>query len=124
MLVSGLHFRIPMAIREFTDSKGVAWRVWCTTPDEGSPLAPYYPGGWLTFDCGSETLRRLSPPPANWETAPDDRLQLMCRVAEEVPRHTGEMRKLARPADLEADPSTPGRQTPPNPFDPESRPGA
>lgn len=89
-----------MPIRTFEDSKGVTWRVWSTTPSADSPLRRYYPDGWLTFDCGSGTLRRLSPAPPNWHLVADDRLELMCRVAEEVPRHTGEMLRLERPADL------------------------
>lgn len=88
-----------MPIRTFVDSKGVSWRVWSTTPSADSPLHRYYPEGWLTFDSGAGTLRRLSPAPGNWQLVPDDRLELMCRVAEEVPRHTGEMRRIERPAD-------------------------
>jgi hypothetical protein len=89
-----------MPIRTFVDSKGVSWRVWSTTPAADSPLHRYYPDGWLTFDSGAGTLRRLSPAPGNWQLVGDDRLELMCRVAEEVPRHTGEMRRIERPADM------------------------
>ena len=89
-----------MPIRTFVDSKGVSWRVWSTTPSADSPLHRYYPEGWLTFDSGAGTLRRLSPAPGNWQLVADDRLELMCRVAEEVPRHTGEMRRIERPADV------------------------
>lgn len=113
-----------MAIREFTDSKGVEWRVWCTTPEASSPLAHYYPGGWLTFDCGSATLRRLSPPPPNWETVSDERLLLMCRVAQEVPRHTGEILKLARPVDIPAAPDEPDTPSSSSPPGEEERPDA
>lgn len=88
-----------MPTREFTDSHDVKWRVWSTIPKDSSPLAKYYPGGWLTFDAGGGTLRRLSPAPAGWENAAPDRLELMCRVATEVPRHTGEMIKMERPAE-------------------------
>ncbi len=100
-----------MPTRDFTDSRAVKWRVWSTIPKESSPLAKYYPGGWLTFDAGGGTLRRLSPAPIGWEAVAPERLELMCRVATEVPRHTGEMVKmerptegpLARPADAPAD---------------------
>lgn len=95
-----LHYEPDMPIRTFEDSKGVTWRVWSTTPSADSPLRRYYPDGWLTFDCGSGTLRRLSPAPANWHLVGDDRLELMCKVAEEVPRHTGEMLRIERPADF------------------------
>jgi hypothetical protein len=96
-----------MPIRTFTDSRGIAWRVWSTTPADDSPLRRYYPDGWLTFDSGSGTLRRLSPAPVDWHLATVERLELMCRVAEEVPRHTGEMRKVDRPADFPP-PADPG----------------
>jgi len=89
-----------MPIRNFVDSRGVAWRVWSTVPAEESPLRRYYPDGWLTFDSGSGTLRRLSPAPVNWHMASDERLELMCRVAEAVPRHTGEMLRVPRPVDF------------------------
>lgn len=88
-----------MPTLEFTDSHGTKWRVWSTVPKESSPLARYYPGGWLTFDAGGSTLRRLSPAPAEWHTAASERLELMCRVATEVPRHTGEMVKMERPTE-------------------------
>lgn len=97
-----------MAMRKFVDAKGVEWSVWCTVPAPDSPLARHYPGGWLTFDAGGTTLRRLSPAPANWETVTDTRLDLMCRVAEEVPRHTGERPKMQRPEPPPAPPQGPG----------------
>lgn len=86
-----------MTIRKFVDAKGVEWSVWSTVPAPDSPLARYHPAGWLTFDAGGATLRRLSPAPAGWEAVADQRLELMCRVAEEVPRHTGERLKMKRP---------------------------
>lgn len=88
-----------MPTLEFTDSHGTKWRVWSTVPKESSPLAKYYPGGWLTFDSGGSTLRRLSPAPPGWQTCASERLELMCRVASEVPRHTGEMLKMDRPTE-------------------------
>ena len=90
-----------MAVRDFTDSKGVRWHVWSTTPAADSPLVRYYPGGWLTFDSGGATLRRLSPAPKGWEACSEERMELMCRAAEEVPRHTGEIRKFERPTEEE-----------------------
>lgn len=86
-----------MPTLKFDDSQGVSWRVWSTIPGEDSPLAKYYPGGWLTFDAGGSTLRRLSPVPKGWESCSPERLELMCRVAAEVPRHTGEVMKMERP---------------------------
>lgn len=103
-----------MPTLKFTDSRGVAWRVWSTVPAATSPLAKYYPGGWLTFDSGGSTLRRLSPAPKEWESCTAERLELMCRVATEVPRHTGEMVKMERPREgpLAADKRPPGESVP------------
>lgn len=72
-----------MAIREFTDSKGVTWRVWRTMPRTGSVYAEYLQHGWLTFECASGR-RRLGPIPAGWTDASPDRLELMCRAGEVV----------------------------------------
>ena len=121
-----------MPVRQFTDPKGVQWRVWSTMPAADSPLNRYYPGGWLTFDNGSgETLRRISPAPSGWELASAERLYLMCRAAEEVPRHTGKIPKMARPdsfeglttpvIDLAADEPLPAPE-PLRPIDPDHGP--
>jgi hypothetical protein len=80
-----------MAYREFVDSKGVAWRVWSTVPIAGTRLRGGFDQGWLTFESTSSdetTLRRLVPIPPDWESAPDNRLELMCRSADEVVRPT------------------------------------
>lgn len=79
-----------MAYREFVDSNGQSWRVWSTVPSTGSRLRGGFGQGWLTFErtTGDTTqpLRRLVPIPSDWESAPDERLELMCRSAEEVSR--------------------------------------
>ena len=80
-----------MAYREFLDSDGVSWRVWSTVPSAGSRLRGGFDQGWLTFERtagGASPLRRLVPIPKDWETASDDRLELMCQSAEEVSRPT------------------------------------
>jgi hypothetical protein len=86
-LVSG------MAYREFVDSSGVSWRVWSTLPSAGSRLRGGFDQGWLTFERTSaesagtsSPLKRLVPIPADWETANESRLDLMCRSADEVAR--------------------------------------
>ena len=90
-----------MPSREFVDSRGITWRVWNTVPTGGSVRVTKFVDGWLTFESG-EALRRLAPPPANWEDASVDRLELMCKAAQEVPRHTGPFRRAklddARPS--------------------------
>lgn len=79
-----------MAYREFFDSDGQAWRVWSTVPVAGSRLRGGFDQGWLTFECTTPNvdhpLRRLCPIPPDWETAPENRLDLMCRAAVEVER--------------------------------------
>jgi hypothetical protein len=80
-----------MAYREFVDSKGISWRVWSTVPMAGTRLRNGFDQGWLTFESTSPTqavLRRLVPIPSDWESAPDDRLEVMCRSADEVARPT------------------------------------
>ena len=69
-----------MAIRIFSDSQGVEWRVWSTVPSNVGAVAPDLRAGWLSFDSGSER-RRVSPIPAGWEEASDERLELFCRIA-------------------------------------------
>jgi len=86
-----------MAYREFVDSSGQSWRVWSTVPSMGSRLRGGFDQGWLTFERtnadGDMPLRRLVPIPPDWESAPDDRLELMCRSADEVARpRTGRAR--------------------------------
>jgi hypothetical protein len=92
---TGIRFALVfgMAYREFVDSSGQSWRVWSTVPSTGSRLTGGFDQGWLTFeridaDRGLP-LRRLVPIPPDWETAPDDRLDLMCHSADEVARPRG-----------------------------------
>ncbi|MFN2567818.1 MAG: hypothetical protein ABR499_22730 [Gemmatimonadaceae bacterium] len=85
-----------MAIREFTDSQGVAWRVWRTTPRAGSVYDETLRGGWLTFECSSGR-RRLAPIPVGWADAPTDRLELMCRAADVVRRTSRPVRRQQQP---------------------------
>jgi hypothetical protein len=69
-----------MAVREFSDTNGVLWRVWQTRPSRDVYLGKLREG-WLTFESGTER-RRLAPVPPSWEELPIARLELMCRVAE------------------------------------------
>jgi hypothetical protein len=75
-------------IREFTDSAGVAWRVWSTVPRADSVYDENLRSGWLTFESAS-VRKRLAPIPRDWQGAPTERLELMCRVAELVRRAKG-----------------------------------
>lgn len=69
-----------MPIRDFTDSHGVAWRVWSTIPSNTVAIGPDLRDGWLSFDSGSER-RRVCPIPKDWDQLPAERLELLCRVA-------------------------------------------
>jgi hypothetical protein len=88
-----------MAIREFTDSNGVTWRVWRTMPRTGSIYAEHLRNGWLTFESESDR-RRLAPVPAGWADAAPARLELMCRAAEVVRRAS---RLLKEPTEVEGE---------------------
>ena len=77
-----------MAIRNFTDSAGTAWRVWSTTPARGAVLDDAHREGWLTFE-SADARRRLAPIPRGWEEVPTERLELMCRAADVVKRRSG-----------------------------------
>lgn len=72
-----------VTIREFTDSKGVTWRVWATFPVHVSATAAGFRDGWLTFQSGA-TRRRIAPVPLNWQDASASRLELICANAEPV----------------------------------------
>jgi hypothetical protein len=74
-----------MPIREFTDSAGVAWRVWDTTPVAGAVYEQRLKTGWLTFE-SADRRKRLAPIPPGWEDASVERLELMCRAAEPARR--------------------------------------
>jgi len=81
-----------MAYREYLDSDGRSWRVWSTVPSAGSRLHGGFGQGWLTFECtsaGNATVRRrLAPIPKDWESAPNEQLELMCESADDVSRST------------------------------------
>lgn len=77
-----------MPLREFVDSKGVRWRVWSTMPISAVTLTSGFERGWLTFEC-EECLRRLAPIPDGWDGLGEDRLELLCKAAVDVPRRTG-----------------------------------
>jgi hypothetical protein len=73
-----------LSILSFTDSHGVAWRVWETLPGIGVvSVDGRLTGGWLTFDSQSER-RRLVPIPRGWENAGAAALEAMCGDAERV----------------------------------------
>ncbi len=74
-----------MALRVFKDAAGVVWRVWSTVPVMTTGVADAYRVGWLTFESDA-TRRRLSPIPADWETAKESQLRAYC--AQAIPGQT------------------------------------
>ena len=84
-----------MAARDFQDGNGITWRVWSTVPISGAVINRGFAKGWLTFESSGGTLRRLAPIPDGWEDVSSERLDLFCRAATQVPRHTGPFRRVA-----------------------------
>ena len=100
-------------MRIFRDRDGTEWRAWEVKPitrvyvdrrveDLGAPAQPGDPdaeaverrrgdvqSGWVAFECGSE-LRRLYPVPSGWEGLPEERLDLLRRIALPVYRRLDE----------------------------------
>ena len=52
-----------------------------TGPTPQAWVLPGLEGGWLVFDCGAER-RRLTPVPADWETATERELDRLCASAQ------------------------------------------
>jgi hypothetical protein len=86
-----------MTLREFTDKRGVTWRVWDITPESLRELtggaqypapAEFYRTGWLSFQTRSGTEKRsLSPIPPGWESLSGPELaDLLERATLGVPR--------------------------------------
>jgi hypothetical protein len=93
-----------MAVREFTDSRGVEWRVWDVTPAHMHPITrgedymADLQDGWLAFEAGREKRRLEAPYPADWMTAPLPVLEELCRRASVVIRRRPRSESGARRA--------------------------
>lgn len=81
-----------MAIREFSDAKGRAWRAWEIRPEGIHPvtkaedyLADCYVTGWIVFETVSgDEKRRLCPWPTDWMTRSDAQLRELLALSEMV----------------------------------------
>ncbi len=82
-----------MAVREFTDEDGRAWRAWDVRPEAIHPqtraedyLTECYVVGWIVFETESgDEKRRLCPWPAHWATESLKGLRALLARAEPVP---------------------------------------
>jgi ferredoxin-NADP reductase len=71
-----------MTQRTFRARDGTAWVVWHVERSAES-LVPGTPQQWLAFqDDKGEQRRRLFEVPDNWDVLPDERLDLLRRVAQ------------------------------------------
>lgn len=78
-----------MALRSFQDREGHEWRVWSVVPAAiaAPTLDEEFRGGWLCFERiggGGRCRLTQSEAPAGWESLPDERLDLLRRVATPV----------------------------------------
>jgi hypothetical protein len=101
-----------MTLREFTDKRGVTWRVWDITPESLRGLSgqaeyptqhhpvDFYRTGWLSFQTLSGTDKRtLSPIPPGWESLSVAELaDMLERATSGVPRGSGRAHAASTPA--------------------------
>lgn len=79
-----------MAVREFTDSKNVVWRVWDVTTAQMHPVTRNedfmgdLADGWLAFESAHEKRRLAAPYPAGWQSMSIPELEALCRMAPTV----------------------------------------
>lgn len=81
-----------MALRTFTAADGTTWTVWLVQSMMAAAV-PGTPSEWLAFQNGDGSeRRRLLEIPDGWLALPDERLDLLRRIAEPVKgwalRHT------------------------------------
>lgn len=99
-----------MAVREFTDARGVEWRVWEVTAERLHPVTRIedlleLATGWLAFESKDEKRRLAAPYPRDWDSLPLPELERLCRQAPPVmrrlPRTSGEHRAVSTTAALD-----------------------
>jgi hypothetical protein len=73
-----------MPMREYIDPTGRNWHVWAVYPTEtisGRTVRDVRAaGGWLAFQSGDER-RRFYPPPPDWESLSEERIEALWRTA-------------------------------------------
>jgi hypothetical protein len=74
-----------MPMRSFVEREGERWNVWSVLPHaSGARVLEQLRGGWLCFapENGEARFRLpMTEAPLGWEALPDQRLELLCRVA-------------------------------------------
>ena len=79
-----------MAVREFTDSKSVVWRVWDVTTAQMHPVTKNedfmgeLADGWLAFESAYEKRRLAAPYPDTWAQMSIPELEALCEQAPRV----------------------------------------
>jgi hypothetical protein len=89
-----------MALRKFSDRSGCVWNVWNVQRPSFEPtVQEHLREGWLCFqraDGGDRYRLPLTDVPPVWEELPDERLDLLRRIALLSPA-TGPMRQVPSP---------------------------
>lgn len=73
-----------MALRTYCDRSGCDWNVWSVQPPASEHVQETLREGWLCFQRpgGGDRYRLpMSEVPPTWEELPDERLELMRRMA-------------------------------------------
>lgn len=79
-----------MAVREFTDSSNVVWRVWDVTTAQMHPVTKNedfmgeLADGWLAFESAHEKRRLAAPYPVDWASMSIPELEALCQQAPPV----------------------------------------
>lgn len=79
-----------MAVREFTDTNNIVWRVWDVTTAQMHPVTKNedfmgeLADGWLAFESAYEKRRLAAPYPAEWATMSIPELEALCQQAPRV----------------------------------------
>ena len=77
-------------MREFIDSRGIAWTVYEVERQgraalQRDPLPEAFRVGWIVFEAeGGRRKRRLAPVPVDWRQRSDAELERLCREAARV----------------------------------------
>jgi hypothetical protein len=112
-----------LAIREYTDSRRIEWRVWDVTPSQMHPLTrdeqflEEMHDGWLVFESAREKRRLNAPYPRGWLDFEIPELEELCRKATPVHRRrakspSGEYRAITTAAiEREAEVGSGSRRT-------------